>query len=123
MNSVIRPNGYPGSRLRHQEFVSSWTRLRTTHCVPPGKLYYARKSCASSGSPYASENLTRLDLPSAITRGVDGTVIRHVFGTVFGIRPGEAASVKDRLGLDRAVLGSESESCFDFLRNQHIFRD
>ena len=75
------------------------------------------------GFAYATENLARLDLPSAITRGVDGTVFRHVFGTAFGIRPGEAASVKDRLGLDRAVLGSESESCFDFLRNQHIFRD
>ena len=75
------------------------------------------------GFAYASENLTRLDLPSAITRGVDGIVIRYVFGTAFGIRPGEGASVKDRLGLDRAVLGGESESCFDFLRNQHIFRD
>ena len=75
------------------------------------------------GFAYASENLTRLDLPDTVHRGVDGeTVFRHIFGTAFGMRPGEAAWVMNRL-TNQAVLGSESEGCFDFLRNQHIFRD
>ena len=75
------------------------------------------------GFAYASENLTRLDLPDTVHRGVDGeTVFRDIFGTAFGMRPGEAAWVMNRL-TNQAVLGSESEGCFDFLRNQHIFRD
>lgn len=39
------------------------------------------------GFAYATENLARLDLPGAITRGVDGAVFRHVFGTAFGTTP------------------------------------
>ena len=75
------------------------------------------------GFAYASENLTRLDLPNAIARGLDDeTIFRHIFGTAFGMRQGEAAWVTDRL-TNRAVLGGESESCFDFLRNHHIFRN
>ena len=76
--------------------------------IEPDTLLTTRQAVLRSeilcflGFAYASENLTRLDLPRAITRGVDGTVIRHVFGTAFGMRQGEAASVKDRLGLDRA---------------------
>ena len=75
------------------------------------------------GFAYASENLTRLDLPNATERGVDGEfVLRHIFGTAFGMRPGEVAWVRDKL-TNRAVLGGESEDCFNFLRNHHIFRD
>ena len=75
------------------------------------------------GFAYASENLNRLDLPNAIARGLDDeTIFRHIFGTAFGMRQGEAAWVTDRL-TNRAVLGGESESCFDFLRNHHIFRN
>ena len=75
------------------------------------------------GFAYASENLTRLNLPNAIDRGTDGElVVRHIFGTAFGMRQGEAAWVTARL-TDRAVLGAETEGCFDFLRNHHIFRN
>ena len=75
------------------------------------------------GFAYAKENLRRLGLPEAIERGVDGEiVVRNVFGTAFGMRPGETASVKNRLA-NRVNLGDESERCFDFLRNHYIFRD
>ena len=75
------------------------------------------------GFAYASDNLTRLDFPKAIDRGVDGEIVlRHIFGTAVGMRRGETAWVTDKLG-NRAVLGDESEGCFDFLRNHHIFRD
>ena len=74
------------------------------------------------GFAYASDNLARLGLPDAIDRGVDGEIIlRHIFGTAFGMRPGETAWVTDQL--PGAVLGGESDRCFDFLRNHHIFRD
>ena len=74
------------------------------------------------GFAYASDNLARLGLPDAIDRGVDGEIIlRHIYGTAFGMRPGETAWVTDQL--PGAVLGGESDRCFDFLRNHHIFRD
>ena len=75
------------------------------------------------GFAYAKENLTRLDLPEAIMRGVDGeTVVRDVFGTAYRMRPGETELVKYRLK-HSVDLGDESERCFDFLRNHYIFRD
>ena len=70
-----------------------------------------------------SENLRRLGLPEAIERGVDGEiVVRDIFGTAFDMRPGETASVRNRLA-NRVDLGDKSERCFDFLRNHYIFRD
>ena len=75
------------------------------------------------GFAYAKDNLTRLDLPDAIGRGVDGKPVhRDVFGTAYRMRPGETASVKYRLA-NRVDLGDESERCLDFLRNHYIFRD
>ena len=75
------------------------------------------------GFAYARDNLTRLGLPNAIDRGVDDEIVsRHIFGTAFGLRPGEAAWVADKL-TSRALLGGESEACVDFLRNHYIFRD
>ena len=75
------------------------------------------------GFAYASDNLARLGLPDAIDRGVDGEIImRPIFGTAFRMRPGEKAWVMDKLA-NRPDLGDESEGCFDFLRNHHIFRD
>ena len=75
------------------------------------------------GFAYARDNLTRLGLPDALHRGVDGeTIFRDIFGTAFDMRPGETTSVKNRLG-GVVDLGDESERCFDFLRNHYIFRD
>ena len=74
------------------------------------------------GFAYANDNLARLDLPNSLHRGVDDEYIsRNIYGTAFGMRPGETAWVTDKL--DGADLGGESEGCFDFLRNHHIFRD
>ena len=73
------------------------------------------------GFAYADENLKRLDLPEARHRGVAGESInRFIYGTAFGMRPGETALVNDKLG--GADLGGETEGCFDFLRNHHVFR-
>ena len=75
------------------------------------------------GFAYASDNLKRLDFPNALNHGVEGELIlRPTFGTAFGLRPGEKAWVTDKLA-NRPKLGDESEGCFDFLRNHHIFRD
>ena len=75
------------------------------------------------GFAYARDNLTRLGFPNAIDRGVDDEIVsRHIFGTAFRMRPGEAAWVADKL-TSRALLGGESEECVDFLRNHYIFRD
>ena len=75
------------------------------------------------GFAYARDNLTRLGFPNAIDRGVDDEIVsRHIFGTAFRMRPGEAAWVADKL-TSRALLGGESEGCVDFLRNHYIFRD
>ena len=75
------------------------------------------------GFAYAEDNLKKLDLPNSRHRRVDGSQdFRHIFGTAFGMRPGETASVQFMLGGDRAVLGGEKEHCIDFLRNHHIFR-
>ena len=137
----------PRSPLRYDELTShdttwkewkGWLSSATPKIlgvmdqIEPDTLLTPRKAVLRSeilcflGFAYAHDNLTRLDLPNAIMRGVDDqtTVFRNVFGTTFKMPPGEAASAKNRLGLtarDRVVLGSESESCFDFLRNQHIF--
>ena len=75
------------------------------------------------GFAYASDNLTRLDLLNVIDHGVGGEfIIRPVFGTAFGLLPGEKDWVMNKLA-NRPELGDESEGCFDFLRNHHIFRD
>ena len=75
------------------------------------------------GFAYASDNLKRLGFPNAINHGGGGEFIpRSTFGTAFGLRPGEKAWVTDKLA-NRSELGGESEDCFDFLRNHHIFRD
>ena len=72
------------------------------------------------GFAYARDNLEKLDLPKARDHGIGGKpVVRHIFGTAFGMRPGETAPVKNML---LAVLGGEKEHCIDFLRNHHIFR-
>ena len=75
------------------------------------------------GFAYARNNLTRLGFPNAIDHGVDDDLVhRDIFGTAFDMRPGETASVKNRLA-NRVDLGDESERCFDFLRNHNILRD
>ena len=75
------------------------------------------------GFAYASDNLIRLDFPNALNHGVDGKWVgRSIYGTAFGLRPGEKAWVMDKLK-GFTALGDESEGCFDFLRNHHIFRD
>ena len=75
------------------------------------------------GFAYAEDNLKKLDLPNSRHRRVDGRQdFRHIFGTAFGMRPGETASVQNILGGERAVLGGEKEHCIDFLRNHHIIR-
>ena len=75
------------------------------------------------GFAYAKDNLTRLGLPDALHRGMDGeTIFRDIFGTAFGMRPGEKASVENRLA-GVVELGDESERCLDFLRNHSIFKD
>ena len=75
------------------------------------------------GFAYAEDNLKKLDLPNSRHRRVDGRQdFRHIFGTAFGMRPGETASVQSILGGERAVLGGEKEHCIDFLRNHHIIR-
>ena len=68
------------------------------------------------GFAYANDNLARLDLPTSLR-----LAYRDIYGTAFGMRPGETAWVTDQL--PGAVLGGESDRCFDFLRNHHIFRD
>ena len=73
------------------------------------------------GFAYADENLKRLGLPEASHRGVDGEFIRRpIYGTAFDMRKGEIMSVMDNL--PGAELGGETEGCFDFLRNHHVFR-
>ncbi len=75
------------------------------------------------GFAYARDNLEKLDLPNSRHLRVDDSQgYRHIFGTAFGMRPGEIAPVQIMLGGERAVLGSEKEHCIDFLRNNHIFR-
>ena len=130
----------PRSPLRLDEFgdssewidwlLSALSEIRVVlDQIEHGTLLAAQRAVRRSeilcflGFAYASENLTRLDLPNAIARGSDDeTIFRHIFGTAFGMRQGEAAWVTDRL-TNRAVLGGESEGCFDFLRNHHIFRN
>ena len=74
------------------------------------------------GFAYANDNLERLDLPKSIRRGVDGEFIdRPIYGTAFGIPPGEQARITNKL--DGAILGGETERCINFLGNQPIFRD
>ncbi len=73
------------------------------------------------GFAYASDNLKKLGFPEALHVGAnDEWVNREVYGTAFGMRPGEIAEVKDKF--ERAELGGGSELCLDFLRNHHIFR-
>ena len=75
------------------------------------------------GFAYAKDNLIRLGLPTDISPGADiKTISRNIFGTAFGIRPGEKTSVEDRFGAG-VDLGDEPERCCDFLRNHYIFRD
>ena len=75
------------------------------------------------GFAYANDNLIRLDFPNALNHGVDGKWVgRSIYGTAFGLRPGEKAWVMDKLK-GFTALGDESEGCFDFLRNHHIFKD
>ena len=76
------------------------------------------------GFAYASDNLEKLDLPNARNLGLDGQyTTRWIYGTAFGMRPGETTPVTNKLtGYIPAVLGDESEGCFDFLRNHHILR-
>ena len=73
------------------------------------------------GFAYASDNLKKLGLPKAHDLGVDGKpTYRRIFGTAFGMRPGETASAIGKLV--NSGRGSENEHCRDFLRNHHIFR-
>ncbi len=76
------------------------------------------------GFAYANDNLEKLDLPKARNLGLDGQyATRWIYGTAFGMRPGEKEPVTNKLtGAVPAVLGGESEGCRDFLRNHHIFR-
>ena len=100
-----------------QDQIENNTLLATQRAVRRSKIL------CFLGFAYASDNLTRLDLPNAIDHGVEGEfIIRPVFGTAFGLRPGEKAWVMNKLA-NRPELGDESEGCFDFLRNHHIFRD
>ena len=69
------------------------------------------------GFAYANDNLERLHLPKS-----ERLNYGQIYGTAFGLRPGEKAWVKDKLA-NGADLGGESEGCIDFLRNHHIFRD
>ena len=73
------------------------------------------------GFSYASDNLKKLGLPKAHDLGVDGKpTYRRIFGTAFGMRPGETSSAIGKLV--NSGRGSENEHCRDFLRNHHIFR-
>ena len=100
-----------------QDQIEDTTLLATQRAVRRSKIL------CFLGFAYASDNLTRLDLPNAIDHGVEGEfIIRPVFGTAFGLLPGEKAWVMNKLA-NRPELGDESEGCFDFLRNHHIFRD
>ena len=78
------------------------------------------------GFAYARDNLTRLGLPAAIHRGMDGeTIVRDIFGTAFGMRPGEKASVETRLA-GVLELGDESEAASTFsatIRSSRIRHD
>ena len=75
------------------------------------------------GFAYAKDNLTRLGLPEAIDRGVNGNLVdRDIFGTAFGMRPGETDAVKNRFA-NHVKLGDEPQRCFDVLRSHYIFRD
>ena len=71
------------------------------------------------GFAYDPENLKRLNLP-----GVLETMKRtpKMFGSAYGLRAGEQASVVTRL-LSKIDLGSEESGCLDILRDLHVFRD
>ena len=75
------------------------------------------------GFAYAKDNLTRLGLLESIDRDVKGNrVDRGIFGTAFGMRPGETDAVENRLA-NNIKLGDETQRCLDFLRSHYIFRD
>ena len=74
------------------------------------------------GFAYANDNLARLGLPKVLYREVDDEPVnRDIYGTAYGIPPGEQARITNKL--DGAVLGGETEHCINFLGNQPIFRD
>ena len=68
------------------------------------------------GFAYANDNLERLHLPKS-----ERLNYGQIYGTAFGMRPGETVLVSDKLRY--ADLGGESEGCFYFLRNHRIFTD
>ena len=95
--------------------------------IEPNTLANAQEAVKRSeilcflGFAYASDNLQKLDLPKAYDCGVDGKPsARWIYGTAFGMRPGETAPVIKKMPI--AELGGETEGCFDFLRNHHILR-
>ena len=73
------------------------------------------------GFAYARNNLAKLGLPMAHDLDVNAKrTYRRIFGTAFGMRPGETDSAVGRLV--NSGIGSEKEHCLDFLRNHHILR-
>ena len=90
--------------------------------IDPNILAAAREAVKRSGIlcflgfAYANDNLERLHLPKS-----ERLNYGQIYGTAFGMRPGETVLVSDKLRY--ADLGGESEGCFDFLRNHRIFTD
>lgn len=79
------------------------------------------KTLCFLGFAYARDNLEKLGLPKAHDRSVDGKrTYRRIYGTAFGMRPGETDSVIGKLV--NSGRGDEDEHCHDFLRNYHILR-
>ena len=73
-----------------------------------------------SGFAYATENLTRLNLPG----GLEGRT-PDLYGSAYGLRLVEQAWVRSRLGkFQHGIgLGSIEATCLDVLRDVHVFRD
>ena len=86
--------------------------------APPGMWSLRRKFSAFSVLPMTRTNLHRLNLPDvlALTHHID------IYGSAFGLPPGEQAWVRDKL-MDQIELGGEEQDCRAVLQHFHVFRD
>ncbi len=78
----------------------------------------ASKVLCFLGFAYDRTNLHRLNLPDvpALTHHID------IYGSAFGLPPGEQAWVRDKL-MDQIELSGEEQDCPAVLQHFHVFRD
>ena len=95
--------------------------LADTSAAATNAVSEARVLCFL-GFGYHRQNLWRLQVQSLAAQDKHRGRERDIYGSAFGLRPGEHAWIKNRFsGL--IELGAEGQNCVDVLRNFYVFRD